>query len=117
VVAGDAAGGRVPHSDRGRQYLSIRYSQRLAEAGVEPSVGRVGESYDNALAETIIGLYKAEGIHHRGPWRNFDAVEYATLEWVDGYHHRRLLISIGDLPPAEKEWAYHRPPRESARGA
>ena len=106
--------GLVHHSDRGSQYLSIRYSQRLAEVGVEPSVGSVGDSYDNALAETIIGLYKAEVIDHRGPWRNLDAVEYATLEWVDWYNHRRLLTSIGDIPPAEKELAYHRQQRESA---
>lgn len=109
--------GLVRHSDRGSQYLSLRYSQRLAEAGVEPSVGSVGDSCDNALAETIIGLYKAGVIHHRGPWRNLDAVEYATLEWVDWYNHRRLLASIGDIPPAEKELAYHRQERESAIGA
>jgi putative transposase len=109
--------GLVHHSDRGSQYLSLRYSQRLAEAGVEPSVGSVGDSYDNALAETIIGLYKAEVIHHRGPWRTLDVVEYATLEWVDWYNHRRLLTSIGDIPPAEKELAYHRQERESAIGA
>ena len=76
-------GGLVHHSDRGSQYVSIRYTERLAEAGIEPSVGSVGDSYDNALAETINGLYKAEVIHRRGPWRSFEAVEYATLEWVD----------------------------------
>jgi len=106
----------VHHRDRGSQYLSIRYSERLAEVGVEPAVGSGGDSYDNALAETMIGLYKAEVIHHRGPWRNFDAVEYATLEWVDWYNNRRLLTSIGDIPPAEMEVAYHRQQRESAMG-
>ena len=94
------------HSDRGSQYLSIRYSERLAEAGVEPSVGSVGDSYDNALAETIIGLYKTEVIHRRGPWRHLEAVEYATLEWVDWFNHRRLLEPIGNIPPAELEPAY-----------
>ena len=102
------------HSDRGRQYLSIRYSQRLAEAGVEPSVGSIGDSYDNALAETIIGLFKTEVIGRRGPWRSFDEVEYATLEWVDWFNHRRLLKPIGDIPPAELETAYHRQQEESA---
>lgn len=99
--------GVVHHSDRGSQYLSIRYSERLAEAGAQPSVGSVGDSYDNALAETIIGLYKAELIHHRGPWRNIDAVEYATLEWVDWFNNRRLLEPIGNVPPAEFEATYH----------
>ncbi len=96
-------GGLVHHSDRGVQYVFIRYTDRLAEAGVEPSVGSVGDSYDNALAETINGLYKAEVIHRRGPWRSFEAVEYATLEWVDWYNHRRLLEPIGNIPPAEAE--------------
>ena len=96
-------GGLVHHSDRGSQYLSIKYTERLAEAGVEPSVGSVGDSYDNALAETINGLYKAEVIHRRGPWRNFEAVEFATLEWVDWFNHRRLLEPIGNIPPAEAE--------------
>ncbi|MBW8637863.1 IS3 family transposase [Hoeflea sp. WL0058] len=90
-------GGLVHHSDRGVQYVSIRYSERLAEAGVEPSVGSIGDSYDNALAETINGLYKAEVIHRRGPWRNFEAVEIATLEWVDWFNHRRLLEPIGNI--------------------
>jgi transposase InsO family protein len=85
------------------QYLSIKYSERLAEAGIEPSVGSVGDSYDNALAETINGLFKAEVIHRRGPWRSFDAVEYATLEWVDWFNNRRLLEPIGNIPPAEAE--------------
>ena len=89
------------------QYLSIRYSERLAEAGAQPSVGSVGDSYDNALAETIIGLYKTEVIHRRGPWRNLEAVEYATLEWVDWFNHRRLLEPIGNIPPAELETTYH----------
>jgi len=99
--------GVVHHSDRGSQYLSIRYSERLTEAGAQPSVGSVGDSYDNALAETIIGLYKAEVIHRRGPWRHLDAVEYATLEWVDWFNHRRLLEPIGNVPPAEFEASYH----------
>lgn len=95
------------HSDRGVQYVSIRYSERLAEAGIEPSVGSVGDSYDNALAETINGLYKAEVIHRRGPWRNFEAVEFATLECVDWFNHRRLLEPIGNIPPAEAEEQYY----------
>lgn len=99
--------GLVHHSDRGSQYLSIRYTERLAEAGVRPSVGSVGDSYDNALAETINGLYKAELIHRRGPWRSFEAVEFATLEWVDWFNHRRLLEPIGNIPPAEAEARYH----------
>ena len=93
--------GLVHHSDRGSQYLSIRYTERLGEAGIEPSVGSVGDSYDNAWAETINGLFKAEVIHRRGPWRNFEAVEYATLEWVDWFNNRRLLEPIGNIPPAE----------------
>jgi putative transposase len=100
-------GGLVHHSDRGSQYVSIRYSERLAEAGIEPSVGSVGDSYDNALAETINGLYKAEVIHRRGPWRSFEAVEYATLEWVDWFNNRRLLEPIGNIPPAEAEAQYY----------
>ena len=91
--------GLVHHSDRGMQYVSIKYTERLAEAGIEPSVGSVGDSYDNALAETINGLYKAEVIHRRGPWRSFEAVEFATLEWVDWFNHRRLLEPIGNIPP------------------
>lgn len=100
-------GGLVHHSDRGSQYVSIKYTERLAEAGIEPSVGSVGDSYDNALAETINGLYKAEVIHRRGPWRGFEAVEYATLEWVDWFNHRRLLEPIGNIPPAEAEAQYY----------
>jgi transposase InsO family protein len=89
------------------QYVSIKYSERLAEAGIEPSVGSVGDSYDNALAETVIGLFKTEVIHRRGPWRSFDAVEYATLEWVDWFNNRRLLEPIGNIPPAEAEANYY----------
>ncbi|MEW5425276.1 IS3 family transposase [Amorphus sp. 3PC139-8] len=100
-------GGLVHHSDRGSQYVSIRYTGRLAEAGIEPSVGSVGDSYDNALAETINGLYKAEVIHRRGPWRSFEAVEFATLSWVDWFNNRRLLEPIGNIPPAEAEERYH----------
>jgi transposase InsO family protein len=93
----------VHHSDRGSQYLSIKYSERLAEAKIAPSVGSVGDSYDNALAETINGLLKAEVFHRRGPWRSFEAVEYATLEWVDWFNNRRLLEPVGNIPPAEAE--------------
>ena len=100
-------GGLVHHSDRGSQYVSIKYTERLAEAGIEPSVGSVRDSYDNALAETINGLYKAEVIHRRGPWRSFEAVEFATLEWVDWFNHRRLLEPIGNIPPAEAEQQYY----------
>ncbi|WP_152277724.1 IS3 family transposase [Methylorubrum populi] len=99
-------GGLVHHSVRGSQYLALRDTERLAEAGVEPSVGSVGDSYDNALAETINGLFKAEVIHRRGPWRSFEAVEFATLEWVDWFNTRRLLESIGNVPPAEAEARY-----------
>jgi transposase InsO family protein len=99
-------GGLVHHSDRGSQYVAIKYTERLAEAGIEPSVGSVGDSYDNALAETINGLYKAEVIHRRRPWRSFEAVEFATLEWVDWFNHRRLLEPIGNIPPAEAEQRY-----------
>lgn len=99
--------GVVHHSDHGSQYLSIRYSERLAEAGAQPSVGSVGDSYDNALAETIIGLYKTEVIHRRGPWRHLEAVEYATLEWVEWFNNRRLLEAIGNRPPAEFEALYY----------
>ena len=106
--------GLIHHSDRGSQYLSIRYSERLAEAGIESSVGSRGDSYDNALAETINGLYKAEVIHRRGPWGHRDAVEYATLEWVDWFNNRRLLEPIGNIPPAEFEAAYHHQQDESA---
>jgi putative transposase len=99
--------GLVHHSDRGSQYVSIRHTKRLAKAGIEPSVGSVGDSYDNALAETINGLYKAEVIHRRGPWRSFEAVEFATLTWVDWFNNRRLLEPIGNIPPAEAEERYY----------
>lgn len=99
--------GLVHHSDRGSQYLSIRYTERLAEAGIESSVGSVGDSYDNAMAESIIGLYKTEMIWLRGPWKNLDEVEYATLEWVNWYNNHRLLEPIGNIPPIEFEAAYH----------
>jgi transposase InsO family protein len=110
-----ARGGLVHHSDRGVQYVSIKYTERLAEAGLVPSVGSVGDSYDNALAETINGLYKAEVIHRRGPWRSLEAVEYATLEWVDWFNNRRLLEPIGHVPPAEAEAAYYASLEEPAR--
>ena len=97
----------IHHSDHGVQYVSIRYTERLAEAGIEPSVGSVGDSYDNALAETIIGLYKTEVIRRNGPWRGIEAVEFATLEWVDWFNNRRLLSSIGDIPPVEFEAMYY----------
>ena len=97
----------VHHSDRGSQYVSIRYTERLAEAGIEPSVGRRGDAYDNALAESIIGLFKTEVIHHGGPWRSFDDVEYATLEWVAWFNTTRLLEPLGYVPPAEYEAAYY----------
>ena len=100
-----SGGGLVHHSDRGVQYVSIKYTERLAEAGLVPSVGSVGDSYDNALAETINGLYKAEVIHRRGPWRSLEAVEFATLEWVHWFNNRRLMEPIGHLPPAEAEAA------------
>lgn len=98
----------VHHSDRGVQYLSIRYTDRLLEAGIEPSVGSRGDSYDNALAESIIGLFKTEMIHRRGPWRGFDDVEIATLEWVWWFNHQRLLEPLGYVPPAEFEAQFHR---------
>jgi transposase InsO family protein len=99
-------GDLVHHSDRGTQYLAIRYTERLADAGIELSVGSRGDAYDNALAETVIGLFKTEVIRRRGPWRNLEAVEFATLEWVDWFNHRRLLEPIGYLPPAEYEARY-----------
>ena len=91
--------GLVRHSDRGSRYLALRYTDRLAEAGVQPSVGSVGDSYDIALAETINGLFKAEVINRRGPWRNMEAVEFATLEWADWFNNRRLLGPTGNMPP------------------
>ena len=98
----------IHHSDRGSQYVSIRYTERLAEAGIEPSVGSKGDSYDNALAETINGLYKAELIHRRAPWKTKESVELATLEWVAWFNHHRLLEPIGYIPPAEAEANYYR---------
>ena len=105
--AREVADGLVHHSDRGVQYLSIRYTERLAEAGIANSVGSVGDSYDNALAESVIGLFKTEVIRKQGPWRNVDAVEYATLEWVDWFNNRRILEPIGWVPPAEYEEVYY----------
>jgi putative transposase len=110
-------GGLIHHSDRGAQYVSIRYTERLAEAGIEPSVGSRGDSYDNALAETINGLYKAELIHKRAPWKSREAVELATLEWVSWFNHHRLLESIGYIPPAEAEAKYFRELAEKNKAA
>ena len=110
-------GGLIHHSDRGVQYVSIKYTERLVAAGIEPSVGSVGDSYDNALAETINGLYKTEVIRRRGPWRNLEAVEFATLEWVDWFNHRRLLEPIGNIPPAEAEARYYAQLEEPALAA
>ena len=104
----------VHHSDRGVQYLSIRYTERLAEAGIESSVGSVGDSYDNAMAETIIGLFKTEVIHRLGPWRGLDQVEMEILVWVDWFNNRRLLEPIGDMPPAEYEMLYYQSQEGSA---
>jgi transposase InsO family protein len=103
----DTTGHLVHHSDRGTQYLSIRYTERLADAGIELSVGSRGDAYDNALAETVIGLFKTEVIRRRGPWHSLEAVEFATLEWVAWFNTRRLLEPIGDVPPAEFEAAYY----------
>ena len=109
---GEREGDLVHHSDRGSQYVSIRYTERLAEAGIEPSVGSRGDSYDNALAETINGLYKAELVHRRAPWKTREAVELATLEWVSWFNHHRLLEPIGYIPPAEAEENYWRQQRQ-----
>ena len=117
VHARRPSGGLIHHSDRGSQYLAIKYSERLAEAGIEPSVGSVGDSYDNALAETVNGLYKAEVIWRAGPWRSIEAVEIATLEWVDWFNNRRLLEPIGYLPPAEAEANYYAAQAEPAMAA
>jgi putative transposase len=103
---GGQMNGLVHHSDRGTQYLSMRYTDRLAEAGIAPSVGSRGDSYDNALAESVIGLFKTEVIRRKGPWKHLEAVEFATLEWVDWFNHRRLLEPIGYVPPAEYEARY-----------
>jgi len=107
----------VHHSDRGVQYVSIRYTERLAEAGIEPSVGSKGDSYDNAMAESVIGLYKTEVIRRRGPWRHLEDVEFATLEWVDWFNNRRLLEPIGNVPPVEFEEAYYRSQETQAKVA
>lgn len=104
----------IHHSDRGAQYVSIRYSERLAEAGIEPSVGSRGDSYDNALAETINGLYKTELIHRRAPWKTRESVELATLEWVAWYNHHRLMEPLGYIPPAEAETNYYRQLRNAS---
>ena len=102
---------------RGSQYLSIRYTERLAEANIHASVGSIGDFYDNALAETINGLYKTEVIRHRGPWRNISEVEFAALEWVDWFNNRRLLEAIGNIPPVEFEMAYYRQLEKSGEAA
>jgi putative transposase len=99
--------GLVHHSDRGVQYLALRYTERLADAGIAPSVGTVGDSYDNALAESVIGLFKTEVIRRQGPWRHIEAVEFATLAWVDWFNNRRLFAPLGHVPPAEYERAYY----------
>ncbi len=104
---GPTTAGLIHHSDRGTQYVSMRYTDRLAEAGIAPSVGSRGDSYDNALAESVIGLFKTEVIRRNGPWRSLDAVEFATLDWVDWFNHRRLLEPIGYVPPAEYEARYY----------
>ncbi|MGF6980198.1 transposase InsO family protein [Paraburkholderia sp. JPY465] len=104
----------IHHSDRGAQYVSIRYSERLAEAGIEPSVGSRGDSYDNALAETINGLYKTELIHRRAPWKTRESLELATLEWVAWYNNCRLMKPLGYIPPAEAEAHYYRQLRSAA---
>jgi transposase InsO family protein len=109
--------GLIHHSDRGCQYLSIRYTEKLAEAGIDASVGSVGDSYDNAMAETINGLYKTEVIRRRGPWKTIDEVEYATLEWVDWFNNRRILEPIGNIPPAEYELRYYQQLEESSEAA
>ena len=109
---GEALDGLVHHSDRGVQYLAIRYTERLAEAGAVASVGSRGDSYDNALAETVNGLFKAELVRRQGPWRTADQVELATLAWVDWWNRRRLHGAVGDVPPAEYEAAYYHANRE-----
>jgi putative transposase len=106
----------IHHTDRGSQYTSIRFTERLAEAGIQPSVGAVGSSYDNALAETINGLYKTELIKPRKPWRTIEEVELATAEWVDWFNHRRLYEYCGDVPPAELEAAYYAQRRRPVAG-
>jgi transposase InsO family protein len=115
--SGDGFEGLVHHTDRGVQYLSIRYTERLLEAGIEPSVGSKGDSYDNALAESVIGLYKTEVIRRRGPWRSVEDVEFATLEWVDWFNNHRLLEPLGYAPPVEHEQAYYRSQEAPAAAA
>ena len=110
-------GGLIHHSDRGRQYVAIRYTERLHEAGNEQSAGSVGDSYENALAETVIGLFKTEVIRRRRPWRSLEAVEFATLGWVGWYNNRRLLEPIGNMPPAEAEARYYASQQEVALAA
>ena len=117
IWARSATEGLVHHSDRGAQYLSIRYTERLAEAGMEPSVGSVGDSYDNALAESVIGLFKTEVIRRKGPWRGLEDVEFATLDWVSWYNTHRLLEAIGYVPPVEHEDHYYRHHPTHAMGA
>ncbi len=117
LYARDCPEGLMHHSDRGVQYLSIRYTERLAEASIESSVGSVGDSYDNALAESVIGLYKTEVIRRRGPWRGVEPVEFAMLEWVDWSNNRRLLGPLGHVPPVEYEEAYYRRQATSAEAA
>ena len=107
----------IHHGDRGSQYPSIRYTEPLAEAGIEQSVGSVGDSYDNALAASIIGLYWTEAIRHRGPWRSLEAVEFATLEWVDWFYNRRILEPIGNRPPVEAKAAYYLQTEQTALAA
>ena len=97
----------IHHFDRGSQYVSIRYTERMDEAGIKPSVGSGGDSYDNALAESVIGLFKTEVIHPMGPWKSFEAVEYKNLERIDWFHHQRLLEPIGNIPPAEAQPNYY----------
>ncbi|MGI8516710.1 MAG: integrase core domain-containing protein, partial [Acidimicrobiia bacterium] len=108
-------GNLVAHSDAGSQYLSIRYAERLADNDIDASVGSVGDVYDNALVESVIGLFKTEVVRRRGPWRNLDDVEYATLEWVDWFNRRRLFGRLGNIPPAEAEQDFYRlnPPTET----
>jgi len=107
----------ICHNDAGSQYLSIAYSERLAEAGAQPSVGSVGDAYDNALAESIIGLFKAEKIRKNGPWHGFESVEYATLDWVEWFNNKRLFEAIGDIPPMEYEEMYYSKQEELALAA
>ncbi len=113
----DLTDGLIHHSDRGSQYVSFRYTDQLAEAGVERSIGSIGDSYDNALADSVIGLYMTELIRKRGPWHNVDDVEIATLEYVDWFDNRRLMGPIGDVPPAEFEQDYYRGQEGAAMGA